>query len=204
MRANDFLIEASYPGNLGMMEMFKFKQIATPEQWDLMKKLIAFKDFQKAWELLQKVTGTKLHEAIDIDKGYPIENWYEGDNYAIIAQSHDSKGREIEVIFTPLNDEESAIDFDFTRGGTYEKTGEGEAGKIFATVLKALTEYLQSKKPEYVLFGSKGESRTSAYIALIRRFASKFGYKQIPYDKLPQEILDQPTPEGEMFALKKV
>ena len=54
--------EASYVGNLGAMEMIKFKQIATPELWALMKKLIADGKEEEAWLLLQKVTGTKLKE----------------------------------------------------------------------------------------------------------------------------------------------
>lgn len=52
--------EASYPGNLGMMEMYKFKQIASPKMWGKMKKLIAAGKQQAAWDLLQKVTNTKL------------------------------------------------------------------------------------------------------------------------------------------------
>lgn len=55
------LHEASYEGNIGMMEMFKFYQIATPEQKTQMKKLIFDKKTEAAWELLQKVTGVKLH-----------------------------------------------------------------------------------------------------------------------------------------------
>ena len=52
--------EASYAGNLGAMEMIKFKQVATPELWALMKKLIADGKEEEAWLLLQKVTKTKL------------------------------------------------------------------------------------------------------------------------------------------------
>ncbi len=62
MRLQDFhqLDEASYPGNLGMMEMFKFYQVATPEEKAHMKKLIADKLIDEAWKFLQQVTGVKL------------------------------------------------------------------------------------------------------------------------------------------------
>jgi dephospho-CoA kinase len=53
--------EASYPGNIGAMEMFKFRQMASPKVWDLMKKLLANGKEEEAWRLLQKVTNTKLH-----------------------------------------------------------------------------------------------------------------------------------------------
>ena len=146
-------------------------------------------------------------EAIDLTSAYPIEEWYENDDYAMVAVAHDEEGREIEVIFTPLLEDDSpvsAIDFDFTRGGTYERTGEGHANRVFATVLNAFAEYLKGYyTPDYISFGSKGQSRTSLYTAMIRRFASRFGYREVPYNSLPQEITDQPRPEGHMFALAR-
>lgn len=65
--------EASYAGNLGMMEMFKFYQVASPEMKDLMRKLLAQGKEEAAWELLQKVTGVKLKEvAVDeAEEGTP-------------------------------------------------------------------------------------------------------------------------------------
>lgn len=54
--------EAVYTGNLGAMEMFQFKQKASPELWALMKKLIAQGKQEEAWELLKKVTGVKLKD----------------------------------------------------------------------------------------------------------------------------------------------
>jgi len=147
----------------------------------------------------------EIKEAFDISSSFPIEEWYEEEqSYAIIAVAHDSEGREIEVIFTPLHDDINAIDFDFTRGGTYEKTGEGDATKVFATVLNAFTQYLKNyNDPDIITFGSKGDSRTRLYQAMIARMAGKFGYKQVPYNSLPKEITDQPTPEGQLFALVK-
>lgn len=52
---------ASYPGNLGMMEMVKFHKMANPQQKDLMKRYLNDKQFDKGWQLLQDVTNTKLH-----------------------------------------------------------------------------------------------------------------------------------------------
>lgn len=55
------LCEASYPGNIGVMEMFRFYEKASIEQKKLMKELIAKKAYDLAWKLLQDVTGVKLH-----------------------------------------------------------------------------------------------------------------------------------------------
>jgi hypothetical protein len=54
------LIEASYEGNLGMMEMFKFYKVASAEEKNQMRKLLLAGDQEAAWKLLQKVTGVKL------------------------------------------------------------------------------------------------------------------------------------------------
>lgn len=52
--------EASYPGNIGVMEVYKFLKLATPEQVKIFKKLIDDKQFKTAWVLIQGVTGIKL------------------------------------------------------------------------------------------------------------------------------------------------
>ena len=56
-------LEASYSGNIGMMEMFKFYQVATSEQKSKMKELITSGKQAEAWEFLQKVTGMELQPA---------------------------------------------------------------------------------------------------------------------------------------------
>ena len=57
----ELLDEASYPGNLGMVEMFKFYQVASEEQKREMKHLMKLEKFAEAWEMLQRVTKVKLH-----------------------------------------------------------------------------------------------------------------------------------------------
>lgn len=54
--------EEAYPGNLGMMEMFKFYQVATEAQKQQMRKLIYDKKMKEAWDLLKKVTKVDLHD----------------------------------------------------------------------------------------------------------------------------------------------
>lgn len=61
LNAGARLLAESYPGNLGMMEMVKFYKVATPSQKQQMKTLLDHKHSDKAWQLLQDVTGVKLH-----------------------------------------------------------------------------------------------------------------------------------------------
>lgn len=52
--------EASYPGNIGIMEVFKAFQMGTADQKALLKKLIDDKKDDLAWALIQKITGVDL------------------------------------------------------------------------------------------------------------------------------------------------
>ena len=52
--------EATYPGNIGMMELTKFFQIANNQQKDLFKKLLETGKKGLAWKLVQDTVGVKL------------------------------------------------------------------------------------------------------------------------------------------------
>lgn len=67
MKSGEFVVElgksAKYRNPIGIMEFYKFNQIASTEQKNLMKMLIGMKRYVEAMTLLQDVTGTKLAEA---------------------------------------------------------------------------------------------------------------------------------------------
>ena len=58
--AESKILEASYAGNIGAMEVIKFHQIARPDEKKKFKEHLAAKEHELAWRLIQKVTGTKL------------------------------------------------------------------------------------------------------------------------------------------------
>jgi len=60
MKLKDVLKEASYPGNIGMMEMFKFYSIATDEQKAKLKEFMESHQLKKAWDFMQLIVGIKL------------------------------------------------------------------------------------------------------------------------------------------------
>jgi len=59
------LKEASYAGNIGIMELIKFKSKATPEQKKKFDELLAKKKNKEVWALVQNVTGVKLHKSVN-------------------------------------------------------------------------------------------------------------------------------------------
>lgn len=94
MRANQFIKELSYPGNIGMMELMKFQKVATPEEKVRMKLLLST-DKKAAWELLQSVVGTKLH-ALTEEPLYEID-MSPGNLYRLASQTNAMAGMEFEM-----------------------------------------------------------------------------------------------------------
>lgn len=71
------LIEASYAGNLGLIELVKFHQLATKQQSDEVKRLISNGQHSAGWRIVQDVTNTRLqgdqfNESIESDDLYHI------------------------------------------------------------------------------------------------------------------------------------
>lgn len=58
------LAEAAYAGNIGIMELIKFKQKATPQQKKEFDDLLSKKKNKEIWELVQQVTGVQLHKSV--------------------------------------------------------------------------------------------------------------------------------------------
>jgi hypothetical protein len=56
--------EASYPGNIGIMELVKFHQIASEKQKKKFNDHVKNKNNKEAWKLVQHVTGVKLHPSV--------------------------------------------------------------------------------------------------------------------------------------------
>lgn len=56
----NYLLEISYEGNVGLHEMVKFFQVATPEEVKRFEDLMSVNDLPNAWELLQQVVGVRL------------------------------------------------------------------------------------------------------------------------------------------------
>lgn len=59
------LCEAAYAGNIGIMELIKFKQKATPEQKKKFDDHVKNKRNKHAWKMVQDVTGVKLHKSVN-------------------------------------------------------------------------------------------------------------------------------------------
>jgi len=54
------LREATYVGNIGIIELAKFYKVASKEHIEMFQKLLVTKDYKRAWALVQGATGMKL------------------------------------------------------------------------------------------------------------------------------------------------
>lgn len=103
------------------------------------------------------------------------------------ASASDAQGREIGISFTPVGDGGNATEVVFTRGGTHEMTGKGDAARVMATVINAINIFIQKYKPQYLVFSAKSTGgRASAYTAMIRRVAR--GYTLLTPEDYPEEL----------------
>ena len=74
---------------------------------------------------------------------------------------------------------------EFWRDNSLGVTGQGDAYKIFATVMQAIQEFIQEEQPETIVFSASKEvepgqnpnSRASLYKRLVQRYAQSWGYK---------------------------
>lgn len=60
--------EASYAGNIGVMELVKFHRSATPEQKQKLQSHMKGGNNKEAWKLVQSVTGVKLHPSVTVEE----------------------------------------------------------------------------------------------------------------------------------------
>lgn len=58
------LCEAAYAGNIGIMELIKFKQKASDEQKKRFDDHLKNNRHKDAWKVVQAVTGVKLHKSV--------------------------------------------------------------------------------------------------------------------------------------------
>lgn len=80
----------------------------------------------------------------------------------------------------------------FKRDDSIEVTGEGDAQRIFATVLAATKKFIEMEDPTYVSFSAaktkEQQSRSSLYKRLVKRFANQMGYESDHLEKKDETV----------------
>ena len=122
------------------------------------------------------------------DAGYPISKGMQfASSGEVHAEAYDADGRIIDISFTPVG-YGRGIEIVFKRGGSYDLTGQGDAPRVLATVVNAISMYLQKYQPPYIAFSAKSTGgRVGAYTAMIKRHAR--GYTLLDPEEYPEEVM---------------
>lgn len=133
----------------------------------------------------QKVDPTyNVNEAFD--QPYRLK-WEEGDYGDVDAYAKMDDGNYLSIMFNKgyNRDNEEAWNVEFFRNNSQEVTGEGDAQRVFATVLSAIQKFIKKYKPNRVIFsaskeveqGQNAQSRARLYDSLVQRYARAWGFR---------------------------
>lgn len=119
----------------------------------------------------------------------PYKSQWENNEFGdvdVLAKLPD--GTNLSIMFNNEGDDEWQVEFH--RNHSREITGEGDAHRIFATVIKAIQQFVKQYKPKLVRFsasttvepGQNSESRAKLYGRIVDRYASAMGYEAYQED----------------------
>jgi hypothetical protein len=153
----------------------------------------------------------RAHEFVTeaFDQPYTIK-WEKSEygDYDALATLDD--GTYLHVMFEHTTPYE--VNISFYRNNSQEVTGEGDAQRVFATVLTAIQEFLKIEQPANISFSAVKEddpagSRSKLYNKLVQRYAGMWGYQARSFehdDKVEFELTKIPQNVDENFADGKV
>ena len=120
------------------------------------------------------------------DAPYPM-TWEhnEGESHDALVKLPD--GTNLSIMFSVEYGDEGEEEWqvEFWRNQSLDVTGEGDAQRIFATVLSAIQQFIKIENPKRIKFSAAkqtGEmtpnaSRTNLYNKLVKRYANSWGYR---------------------------
>ncbi len=125
------------------------------------------------------------------DQPYKLK-WEKGDYGDVDAYTKLPDGNYLSIMFNKgyNQDKEEAWNVEFYRNNSQEVTGEGDAQRVFATVLSAIQTFIKKYKPNKVIFsaskeveqGQNAQSRARLYDSLVQRYARAWGFKAFRAD----------------------
>jgi hypothetical protein len=114
------------------------------------------------------------------DQPYPLK-WEKSEYGDIDALAKLPDGSPLSIMFNLADMSENDWGVEFYRNNSQSVTGEGDAQRVFATVLNAISQFIKKQKPDTLFFTAVKEedptgSRTKLYDRLVQRYATGLGY----------------------------
>jgi predicted chitinase len=138
-----------------------------------------------------------LREAVSVveafDQPYKILRWEKGDYGDVDAIARLDDNTFLSIMFNKgfsQDTKEETWSVEFFRNNSQEVTGEGDAQRVFATVLSAIQTFIKKYKPQSLTFsaskevepGQNSQSRANLYDRLVQRYARTWGYRAFRAD----------------------
>jgi predicted chitinase len=141
---------------------------------------------------IAKLMPDEVNEAFD--QPYKILRWENSEHYGdvdAIARLDDNTF--LSIMFNKgfsQGTKEEAWSVEFYRNNSQEVTGEGDAQRVFATVISAIQTFIKKYKPNKIIFsaskeveqGQNTESRARLYDSLVQRYARSWGFRAFRAD----------------------
>ena len=161
-----------------------------------------------------------LHQAVSIveafDKPYEILRWEKGDFGDVDAIARLDDNTFLSIMFNKgvsKDSKEEAWSVEFYRNNSQEVTGEGDAQRVFATVLSAIQTFIKEYTPNKIIFSASKEietnddqrkalTRSRLYDSLVQRYARAWGYRSFRAENgnIVMYELSRLKPMAENFA----
>ena len=127
------------------------------------------------------------------DKPYEILRWEKGDFGDVDAIARLDDNTFLSIMFNKgvsKDSKEEAWSVEFYRNNSQEVTGEGDAQRVFATVLSAIQTFIKKYAPNKIIFsaskevepGQNAQSRARLYDSLVQRYARSWGFRAFRAD----------------------
>jgi len=132
------------------------------------------------------IGGGPVDEAFDQPYDMSWEKGEAGEDYDALVRLPD--GSNLSIMFNEEGPGQYMVEF--WRGAEQSVTGEGDAQRIFATVLAAIAKFIQQHQPQSIVFSAhkeddpeqKSDSRSKLYNRLVQRYAGTIGYSYRSWD----------------------
>ena len=132
------------------------------------------------WKVGQEFMRAKDFIQESFNQPYSLK-WEKGEHGDLDAFTNLDDGSKLSIMFNkPFNKNEPWM-VEFYRNDSQDVTGEGDAYRIFATVLNAIEQFIKKVKPVGILFSSVEEadttgSRAKLYDRMVQKYTSQLGY----------------------------
>lgn len=126
----------------------------------------------------------RIFELFEPKNAQPLE-WDKSPGVTYAAGMVPVGNKEVNIDITFADMDNGIVNIEFMVGGSFEVTGKGGVGPVFATVIEAVKQFVaEHPKVTSITFTADEQSRAKSYDTISKRVAKKLGWHVVPYDDM--------------------